>query len=157
MALYKPDKSKIDLPKDGFKVDSGPLQQLMKKVGTGEVVNVPRSEMSSILPGLSQNPNLEYFAASGVECSHDYGGAFQQGQPLLCVEAVRRELNQQEGEPPFNMNRLVLGTAAANESSYGIDVTTWKSNSETGQVGDHWDNFDDYRERYFKIDEGKSE
>ncbi len=137
MALYRPDETKIFLPRHGFLVDAENLQILVDDVMTGSIIHLPPNLVSEIAPSLSANPNAMYFAVSGVPILHDYSGSFRQRQTLLGVEMVRYESNPVKtmNEPHFNLNRYVFGISTADDKAYGIDVTTWKSNSITSQVG----------------------
>jgi hypothetical protein len=151
MGLYEPDKSNFFLPKHGFLVDPENLEFIVDEVKTGKVVWLPPKLVEKIAPGLSANPNAMYCACSGVSVSHNYSGNFRQGQSLLAVEMVRYESNPvvEKKEPNFNLNRYIFGVSQANDKAYGIDVTTWKSNPVTGQVGNHWDEIDEYVKSHF--------
>ncbi len=151
MGLYEPNETRVFLPKHGFLVDADNLEFIVDEVKTGRIIHLPPDHTAKIAPGLSTNPNAMYFAASGVPVSYDYGGAFQQGQTLLGVEMVRHEENPnlKKNEPRFNLNRYVFGVSTANDKAYGIDVTTKKSNPITAQVGNHWDEIDEYIKSHF--------
>ena len=151
MGLYEPDKTKMSLPRHGFRVDADNLAFLVDDVQTGRIVHLPPSLVGEIASGLSTNPDAMYFASSGVPISHDYDGAFQYDQTLLAIEMVRYEPNPKlaKSEPHFNLNRYVFGISTADDKAYGIDVTTWKSNPITAQVGNHWDEIDAYIDAHF--------
>ena len=156
MALYKPNETKIILPRHGFLVDTDNLELLIDNVKTGCIIHLPPDLTSKIAPGLSANPNAMYFAASGIAISHDYDGSFQQGQTLLAVEMVRYESNPvvSQKEPNFNLNRYVFGRSSIDDKAYGIDVTTWESNPVTSQVGNHWDEIENYIQGHFPPEYG---
>ncbi len=149
MGLYEPDGSKILLPQRGFMVDANNLELIVDQVKIGSIIHLPPEITKKIATGLSTNPNAMYFAASGVPISYDYGGAFRHGQNLLAVEMVRYEEYPKQDETRFNLNRYLFGVSSLNDKAYGIDVTTWKSNPTTSQVGNHWDEIDNYIEAHF--------
>ena len=152
MALYNPGGKAIVLPSDGFEIDEKALDTVLDQVGAGKIGHLEPNLAQSILPAVAGNANASYFAASGVPVQDDYGGAFRPGQLLLAVEAVRYEQNPNlaKQEPATNMNRFVFGVSRHNGKTYGVDVTTWKSNEVTKQVADHWDDIDNYVKLHFR-------
>lgn len=157
MGLFQPETDKLFLPKHGFKVDADNLAILIDHVESGKIVHLEPDLVASIAPGLSANPNAMYFVGSGVPISrdYDYNGTFQKGQDVLAIEMLRYEEFPKiaKNEPRYNLNRYVFGVSPANDKVYGVDVTTWKSNPLTGQVGNHWDEFYKYLAAHFPAPE----
>lgn len=151
MALYDPDKTRFNLPRDGFLVDADNLEFVIQGMPTAKILWLPPEIAELVAPSMSCSPNSIYFAASGVPVGNNYCGQFRKEDLILAVEHVRFEPNPNisKCEPNFNLNRYIFGVSASNDKAYGIDVTTWLSDDRTGQVGNHWDKINNYIKQHF--------
>jgi hypothetical protein len=154
MPLYDPENDRLNLQKKGFVVDADKLTLLIGGMPQGRINHCPPSGLEPLAKNLALNPNFVYSVASGVPIApknHAYNGQFRSGQLVLAVEIVRFEQQPKLhcDEPSFNLNRYVFGVSASSDKAFGIDVTTWRTSSETGQVGDHWGELYSYLLRHF--------
>ena len=135
------------LRKPNFTVDADSFQLLRDEVGTGRIVELNPSESSLVAPHIAGHPETIYAAASGVALSSQYG-VFRHGDTQVAIEWVRRESRPQPTEPECNTYRYLFGITSDGRC-VGYEVTEPESSASSGQVADHWTNFDEVVNRHF--------
>jgi len=135
------------LRKPNFVVDVDSFRLLRDEVGIGRIVELSPAESSLIAPHIQGHPETIYTACSGVNLTGQHG-IFQAGEQQLAIEWVRKETKPQQDEPECNTYRYLFGLTPNGECN-GYDVTEQKASSTTGQVADHWIEFDEVVKRHF--------
>jgi hypothetical protein len=131
-----------------FIADADQYLLLRDKVGVGRIVELPPTDAGRVAKHIPAHVETVYVAASGVQLGSDYG-VFQRGDRVLGVEWVRTESKPVSGEPECNLYRYLFGLSLDGSACFGYEVTRRYGNDGSGQVGDHWTDFDDVFARHF--------
>jgi hypothetical protein len=137
------------MKKPDYIIDPNQFKILQDSIGIGEIVELSNEEVSKLANHIPGHPETIYTACSGY-CLANSSGFFDAGTEMVAIEWVRHETTPSEAsnEPEINTYRYLFGITKDGHCM-GYNVTAWEAAEGTGQVADHWCEFDQVTKRHF--------